>query len=383
MYRVWQLDPAQLTPYYNLAVCQALTDIGCDVRYITSKYLYSELKYPQTFTIDHVYFRHLDSVWLRNHGAIRQILRGIAYPLGHLQVVREAATNPPDVLHMQWARLPILDFQLIRQLQHRRIPVILTIHDVEPLFEISRDGLRRVYEQADALIIHSEIGLSTFRKLHPTVDITRIHHLPILTHANAHIPDSGSMREARRILGLPPDVPVVLFFGVIKPYKGLDILLKAFEQVRDARSDIILLIAGNPSDRSMQALVETAKQQPNCRVVSEFIPEEETWLYHLAADLVVFPYRTITQSGALLTAMEYGCPVIVTDVGGLPETVNGNGWAIPSGDVDALVSTMIKALGDRSELLRRGQRSVELIQTRHHPKVFAQKLCDIYRSVVR
>jgi glycosyltransferase involved in cell wall biosynthesis len=117
-------------------------------------------------------------------------------------------------------------------------------------------------------------------------------------------------------------------------------------------------------------------------VVSGYVPYGDVWLYHRSADLAVLPYRAITQSAALITCMDFGLPVIVTAVGGLPESIDGNGWVVPPEDADALAVTLLDALSDEGRLEQMGQRSQVLIAERHAGPAVARQIMAIYRELM-
>ncbi|MCS7037948.1 MAG: glycosyltransferase [Saprospiraceae bacterium] len=125
--------------------------------------------------------------------------------------------------------------------------------------------------------------------------------------------------EARRRLELPQEAPLVLFFGLIRPYKGLDLLLEALPEAPDTHA----LIAGECYGdwQPYQTLIEQHRLQGRVHLHTRFIPTNEVNLYFSAADLVVQPYRSATQSGISQIAYHFDKPMLVTNVGGLPETV--------------------------------------------------------------
>src|SRR5947207_877601 len=128
-----------------------------------------------------------------------------------------------------------------------------------------------------------------------------------------------SREEARKNLGLTGNV--ALFFGHIRPFKGLDIALEAWKQVANAT----LLVAGESWWGTAAPAV-----QPNVRFDLRFIPDSEIATYFAAADVVLAPYRSEAQSGVALTAFHFARPVIATAVGGLPDIIDGrNGILVP------------------------------------------------------
>lgn len=128
-----------------------------------------------------------------------------------------------------------------------------------------------------------------------------------------------SKPEARKILNLPPDAPVVLFFGFIRAYKGLDLLLEAMALAPGVHG----VVAGEPYDdwAPYQSIIDKHGLQNRVHVFTDFIPAEQVKVYFSAADLVVQPYRTATQSGISQIAYHFNKPMVVTNVGGLPEIV--------------------------------------------------------------
>ncbi len=134
---------------------------------------------------------------------------------------------------------------------------------------------------------------------------------------------------ARRHLGLPPDVPLVLFFGLIRPYKGLDLLLQALSYLPEVHA----VIAGEcyGSWQPYEALIGHLQLQHRVHLHTYFILTEKVHLYFSAADLVVQPYRSATQSGISQIAYHFEKPMLVTQVGGLPEMVQHgvSGYVVP------------------------------------------------------
>ena len=129
--------------------------------------------------------------------------------------------------------------------------------------------------------------------------------------------------DARISLGIPSDDRIILFFGFIRPYKGLDILLRAMAEPELYRSGIRLLIAGEFYDDSKPylELIRALKLEDKVILRTEFIPDSQVRYYLCAADLVVQPYRNATQSGVTPLAYHFGKPMVVTRVGALPDMV--------------------------------------------------------------
>lgn len=132
-----------------------------------------------------------------------------------------------------------------------------------------------------------------------------------------------SKHEARLHLNLSPDKKIMLFFGFIRQYKGLDLLLKAMADDRIQQENIILLVAGEfyQDNKPYLSLIKMLKLENKVILHTHFIPETEVKHYCCAADVIVQPYRSATQSGVTPLAYHFNKPMIVTNVGGLAEMV--------------------------------------------------------------
>jgi glycosyltransferase involved in cell wall biosynthesis len=148
-------------------------------------------------------------------------------------------------------------------------------------------------------------------------------------------------------LGSRGEGPVVLFFGLLRPYKGVDVLLEAWRRaVRPAGAQ--LWVAGMPR---MDVTALRAAAGPDVRLALRFVSGAELAGAFRAADLVVLPYREIDQSGVVFTALAFGCPLLLTAVGGFPEVAaTAAAELVPQGDPDALAAALTTLLADPTRL---------------------------------
>jgi glycosyltransferase involved in cell wall biosynthesis len=157
--------------------------------------------------------------------------------------------------------------------------------------------------------------------------------------------DAIPKNKAKEILGLDPDSRYILFFGIIRDYKGLDLLLEAFEKLPSRKKNVKLLVAGEyySNEEKYKQLIEDLKLASDIKVVNEFIKDSEVGRYFCAADIVAQPYKNATQSGVTQIGYHFETPMLVTNVGGLPEM-------IPDGRVGYVVEpnpeSISKALED-------------------------------------
>ncbi len=186
----------------------------------------------------------------------------------------------------------------------------------------------------NGVIFHSLCSYQTACK-----KLCRPSHFSVIPHGNF----SGvygpkiCKSEARNELGLPQDRGLLMFFGLIRPYKGVEYLIREFPKFE---GDLSLLIAGGGSKANLKEL----KANSFCKDIHlrlGFVPESEVHLYFSAADALVVPYKNITTSGAAILGISYGLPVIAPAIGGLPELLEGGGGILydpnrPDGLVDAI-----------------------------------------------
>ena len=180
--------------------------------------------------------------------------------------------------------------------------------------------------------------------LRPEAPHIRLPH-PIYSHFGPPM----EREEAARLLGVDSSRKTLLFFGLIRDYKGLDILLEAF---RDLPEDYQLVIAGEPygSFDKYRAIIETLPGKDRVHVFPDYIRDSEVKKFWSVADVAVLPYRSATQSGISAIACHFGVPMIVTDVGGLKDTigVRGTGIVAPEATAQAIRKEILRFFEDPS-----------------------------------
>ena len=166
---------------------------------------------------------------------------------------------------------------------------------------------------------------------------------PLYSHFGEKLPRA----EALKALDLDPERKTLLFFGLIRDYKGLDILLEAFAGLPE---DYQLVVAGEPygSFDKYQRILDSLPGRDRVRVFPDYIRDSEVKKFFSAADLAVLPYRSATQSGISAIAYHFGVPMVVTDVGGLKETIGSRGTGIvaPVPDANVIRSEILRYFSD-------------------------------------
>ena len=231
----------------------------------------------------------------------------------------------------------------IKRLPHQ--PKLLFIcHNVLPHEKGGFDklALHIALRAGDGFITHGQPDATRLRQQMPQASV-QVSPLP--TYNIVGETDSPLALD----IHLPTDRPLLLFFGLIRPYKGLDILLEALPDVL-AQQPIHLLIAGEfwQEETLYRQMIERLRVTTAVTLINEYVPDERLSAYVHAAEVVVLPYRSATQSAIIQVAFGHHCPVIVTDVGGLAEAVADGvtGFVVAPEDPSALAKAINRFLAE-------------------------------------
>jgi glycosyltransferase involved in cell wall biosynthesis len=362
--KVHVVDPSAYTPFYDHALCAALARTGVDVELYTSRFAYASAPEPDGYARRELFYRAA-------RGGPSSSLRRATKLAEHVpDMLRyRAAAASAQLVHFQWLALPQLDVALLP----RGRPLVLTAHDVlarEPS-AWQRAAQRRLYRRMDAVIAHSEHGRGRLLDelgLPPE----RVHTIPI--GALDHL--------AREPAGpLPPELddtgePVVLCFGLIRPYKGVDVLLDAWQGITGAQ----LWIVGRPR---FDIGPLRAQSGENVRWVTRYVDDGELAACFRRADVVVLPYREIEQSGVLATALAFASPLVLSDVGGFSEVAAaGAARLVPASDPPALREALTGLLADPAERARLASAAGALASGEWSWRRVAERTKALYASLL-
>lgn len=289
------------------------------------------------------------------------------------------------IVHAQWwsyALAPVYVTMLgIARLRGKR--VLLTVHNVAPHESglLKRALNRIVFRLGHAYIVHSEQNRATLAGI--VGDAARITVLP---HGILDTPRTGMSRQtARQRLGIAPDAHVILAFGNIRPYKGVDVLLRAFASVARDDADAVLVIAGKPwEDWAPHArLLDELGIAGRVRCFLDYIPAGEIEPYFVAADVVALPYTHFdAQSGVATRALPFGRPLVVSNVGGLPELVLEPTAVVPPGDAPALARVLARVLADPALRDRMAVDSLTIAGSLDWDRI-AMRTAEVYARLAR
>jgi glycosyltransferase involved in cell wall biosynthesis len=331
--KVQLVDPSAFTPPYDRALAAALARGGAEVELLTSRFLYGPVPEPAGYRVEERFYRRAAK---RGLGASGRVPFKAAEHLGDMLRYRRDP-GEADVVHYQWLTFPALDVHLLPPAR----PRLITAHYILPPHPSSRQvrSARRLFGGMDAVVAHSEHGAA---RLRDEVGLApgRVRVIPhgafdYLTELPEEKPLPAELEGA--------EGPVILSFGLLRPYKGLENLLEAFGEVAGAE----LWIVGNPR-MPVEPLHELAALSgARVRFVTRFVEDAEIPAIFRAADLVVLPYLDAEHSGVLYTALAFGKPLVLSAVGGFPEVAEaGAARLVEPGDTAALAAAMRELCAD-------------------------------------
>ncbi|MFB6229517.1 MAG: glycosyltransferase [Salinibacter sp.] len=270
-------------------------------------------------------------------------------PLNPLSWLRTAwqlrEQRPEAVIFQYWMPFFAPAYGTVaRILRWAGIPSLAVVHNALPHERHLGDAwLSRFFLAAcEGHVVMSDAVANNLQSLRrPDAAFRRIEH-PVYERFGEPVPRA----KARAALDLPEDAPVMLFFGFVREYKGLHVLLKALPDVLEALPDPHLVVAGEPYDdpARYRRLIREHGLDAHVHWYDDYVPSGEVPTYFCAADLVVQPYVSATQSGVAQIATHFERPMVVTDVGGLAETIPHEeaGFVVPAEDPEALASAIIR-----------------------------------------
>ncbi len=391
--------------HYAYQMCTALANEGHDVTLITAK-LYELENFPHNFKVD----RRLDlwdlfdrRVETLPRNAIHSLLRTIFWQSRRafralklinawIGLTRFLEKDRPDIVQFGKMNFPFEAFFLAHM---KRSGLILTeiCHEFERrestgIFARYIDRLYRgIFTHYTAIFFHAKQNRDRFLTLFPEIPPERAH---LIHHGNEGMFLSLAANQVpvdlRSRYGLKTDEPVVLFFGLLAPSKGLPVLIRAMEAVC-REEQVKLLIAGYPAKNmdlgELYDLVEASGLKDSVIFDVRYIPISEVSPLMDLASMVVLPYLSSTQSGSLQVAYSFGRPVIASRVGGLTEAVEDgkNGFLVPVNDASALAEKITLLLRDPRLRERMGQYNKEQSETRYSWKSVAETITRVYLGI--
>ncbi|CAN5429420.1 glycosyltransferase family 4 protein [soil metagenome] len=321
--------------------------------------------------------------------APRRILKLLEAMLNLLALCVRFAIRPPDVVHVQYLpmlrwRVPI-DLWFLEFCRWRGSKIVLTVHDLLPhdTAKAYQKTFDELYAMVDAIICHSE-HIRTRLRDEFDVDISRVSVIP---HGPFFydLPETKDV-ETARAFGVEEGQLLVLWQGIIFPYKGVDLLLDAWQHVEARGSAACLVIAGTGPAELLESIREQVERLglKQVKLHFRFISTEELVAMYRQADVVVYPYRAITTSGALATGLALGKTILASDLPVFRELLKNdeNALLVDPTRTDALAETLLRLI-EEAPLRERLAAKVRAMRFGDESWLsIAKKTVAAYRSVL-
>lgn len=382
--------------HYSFGLCNALAARGHAVSLVSTRRRYELEKLPRRFDL-------IPLVRLEGDTQIQRIVKR----LSPLRASRQAGAQigafvksvKPIAVHQQWLCDPRTEPNLWDAMQKAAgapVPLIYTAHNIFP-HEVTPEEkpiYRAAYQRPARIITHGEnLRREAIEDAHVPAEklsVVRLGHYHFLAD-QFPIP---TPEDARRSLGLESDDRVLLFFGFVRGYKGLDVLLLALEKLLSQRSSgargrVRLLIAGKlPAGQKWHhsffgGLSRALKIDDSLVVRDDYISLDDMGRYFAASDIACFPYRDGSQSASLQLAYAFSKPVVVARVGSLPEAVveGETGLLVPPEDPQPLAEALASLVDDPDLCRKMGARGREWSGDECSWEKIAAQTLQIYEEV--
>ena len=315
-----------------------------------------------------------------------RFVSGLRWVSGSLKSIIHARFSGVSLFHFHifYANILVLfNLFLVKLLKGK---VVLTIHDVSSFADRNRSSFIEnfIYKFTDTALTHNEFSKEELIKS-TSISKNDIH---IVAHGNytQFINIRIDKTQSRLKLDLPQNKTILLFFGMIKKVKGLEILLRSMRNIMVKNPDVVLLIAGKPWDTNFsiyQKIIDENNLSENVILHTKFIDHKDVAHYYCSSDLVVLPYKKIYQSGVLMMTLSYERPVLVSDLPPLKEMItdNENGFLFSSENDEDLTNKILKIISDKENLEKVRLKGTEMVNTKYAWNEIGRLTKKVYQTL--
>lgn len=363
--------------FYLFGQAIGLINNGCDV------YLYTNNKTNNPRIKGLSFFQFYKNIFSSRW----RWISGLRYFFGSTLSIFSARIRGCKVFHYHIFYTNILVFFDLALTKLLFGKTVITIHDVSSFMDGFDSPLltRWIYKMTDSITTHNEFSKQELQKKENLAN----EQISIIPHGN-YLPFIEVYKdelEARKHLNIPENKTVLLFFGLIKKEKGLEVLLKAIHELKSKYADILLVIAGRPWNNTFseyQDIIDRYNLSENCILHTKFIPDEDVKYYYAASDLVVLPYIKIYQSGVLLMSLSYKKISIVSDLPPMTDIItdNNTGFVFKNGDSFSLAKKIEDILSDKYDLIRISNNAQKIVTNKYDWNNIGSQMKIVYDSLI-
>ena len=341
--KIMYIDPMS---YNNLALYDysLLSNIDCEIYFVGNKLYDIEM-------INNVPFFPLFC-----YSQKKSIFKAISYIASLFKIVRLTHKVNPDIIHIQWIRLWFVDYLFLKYLRCKKYKVVYTAHNALPHVQKKNDfkHYKKYYKLVDSIITHSQ---NTKKELVSCFDVDEA-KINVIPHGILDLSTSANEQNVNSIktefvekYNLKNKI-VFSSLGLQDFYKGSDLIYDVWLNNFANNKDVFLIIAGSLSDRLREYNTKEFEKLDNTYVNFARIDNDLFLALLQSTDVLLLPYRKISQSGILLSAINEKIPFLVSEVGGLSESLSiGNvGWNIKKATYENLLKQLENILKNKNDL---------------------------------
>lgn len=354
----------------NENLCLELNKAGHEAQIVSFSFQYPSFLFPGS--------EQYDTSRQKPPIVIHSVLHTLN-PFSWMRVARFIKHQQPDVVLIRyWLPYFAPSLGTIARLIRKHTKVFAIADNIIPHEKRPGDKILTNYfiKPLNGIVCMSQKVEHDLKILFPEKKYIRVYHPLYEVY-----PPAVDMKTAREELGLPPNKTILLFFGLIRKYKGLDILLQAMEKIKARYPEVVLLVAGDfyEDRKNYEPLLTELINEGRLILHGQFIPDSRIHYYFCAANVCVQPYRNATNSGVSMVSYFYGLPVIATRVGGLPEIIpHGQCGLLSDAEPDAIANAIDQYLTNSLE--KEFRKNIVEFRKNFQWDSFVQKVLDFVQS---
>lgn len=320
-------------------------------------------------------------------GRTSNFIAGMLYCIGSIRSIFHAKFIGSTICHYHLFHVNMLVVFDLLLTKFLRMKAVYTIHDVVSNLEKNQSSkllTNFVIKLSDKVFTHNQFSKNQIQDLFRQAT----NNIAIIPHGNyvPFIKIEKNNIASREYLNIPKQKKVLLFFGMIKRMKGLELMLSALSRIKDRHPDILLVIAGKVWEGDFsryQKIIDNLDLHHYCIIRNQYIPSDDVDHYFSAADLVVLPYKRISQSGVLMMAVSYQKAVLSSNLEPFKEVLTDNetGFFFQSENTESLAEKVINIFDDDKLLNRIGKSGFDLINTTYHWNTIGKSLKTEYNTI--